>query len=355
MPAHNAYPAAARRIRNASLVALCAVLTTTSCGSPDAASENAGGNAETVHNCDIDVEISAENPPERVFAVYQPAIEMAHALGISDRLVGTAYLDAKVIDDYANAQEGQKYYPEIPSREKLLSRKPDFVISGFNGVFTTDGQFGTRASLRELGVESWIFSPLCPSEDGRGDQAIDPSTVTMDSIYGDLRDLGTVFGVEERAEEVVAGMEETVADVEDAVGDVENEPEVMVARPSDDGFRAAAGSDFATEMIDLAGGTNAAADVENERHANFGTEEIIARDPDHIFVDVCCDADMTAADAAPSVEEITSDPALANVTAVEEGNVHEWTFADRSAGVRSARVAADIARTIHPDQFDTRD
>ncbi|WP_141921453.1 ABC transporter substrate-binding protein [Haloactinospora alba] len=354
MPAHNAYPAAARRIRNASLVALCAALTTASCGSPEASSDNAGGDAETVRNCDIDVEISAENPPERVFAVYQPAIEMAHALGISDRLVGTAYLDAKVIDDYADVQSEQKYYPEIPSREEMLSRKPDFVLSGFNDVFT-DGRFDTRASLRELGVESWIFSPLCPSEDGRGDQAIDPSTVTMDSIYGDLRDLGTVFGVEDRAEEVVADMEQTVADVEDAVQDAGSEPEVMVARPSDDGFRAAAASDFATEMIDLAGGTNAAADVKDERHANFGTEEIIARDPDHIFVDVCCDADMTAADAAPSVEEITSDPALANVTAVEEGNVHEWTFADRSAGVRSARVVADIARTIHPDQFDTRD
>ncbi|WP_317495200.1 ABC transporter substrate-binding protein [Haloechinothrix sp. LS1_15] len=333
-------------------LSLCAVLALglAACGT-DEAPGSEEEQAEVIRNCDVDVPV--DEPPERLFAAYQPAIEMAHALGVSDRLVGTAYLDAEVLPEYAEAQQGQRYYENLPSREALLETEPDFVLSGFNGAFT-DEQFGTRASLRELGIESWIFSPLCPSEDGMDDETIDPSAVTIEAIYSDLRELGTVFGASDRAEEIVADMQATIDEVRDTVseaGDGIERPSVAVARPDGDGFRVAAGPDFTTELVKHAGGENAFADLEQRRNMDVSTEEMIARDPDHIFVDVCCDAEMTAADAADDVEAILSDPALANIEAVAEGNVHEFTFANRSAGVRSAPVIAEIAATIHPELF----
>ncbi|MBE3001989.1 ABC transporter substrate-binding protein [Nocardiopsis sp. HNM0947] len=312
---------------------------------------------ETIANCDV--EVPADDPPERVFAAYQPAIETAHALGISDRLVGTAFLDAQVPEEHVDVQAEQEYYPGLPSREELLSHNPDFVLSGFNDTFTEES-LGTRASLRELGIESWVPSPLCPSEDGRSDESIDPSTVTMEHIYDDLRDLGALFDAEDRAEEVVADMEATVADVTDTLEgefgaleemDEEDRPTVAIARPDDEGFRVAGGPDFSTEIIGLAGGVNAFEDLDGGRNHDASAEDIIERDPDFILVDVCCDAEMTAADAAPDVQAILDDPVLANVTAVEEDQVAEFTFADRSAGLRSAPAVETVAETIHPDLF----
>lgn len=339
--------------RSGSAAALALLLVTTACsgGADDGATgpENA---AETIANCDM--EIPADDPPERVFAAYQPAIEMAHALGISDRLVGTAFLDAQVPEEHAEAQAEQEYYPSLPSREELLSHNPDFVLSGFNDVFT-DEQLGNRASLRELGIESWIPSPLCPSEDGRSDESIDPANVTMEHIHDDLRDLGALFDTEDRAEEVVADMEGTIEEVTETLeGEVadEDRPTVAIARPDDQGFRVAGGPDFSTEIIDLAGGVNAFADLDEGRNHAVSTEDLIERDPDFMLIDVCCDAEMTAADAAPQVEEVMDDPVLANVTAVEEEQVEEFTFADRSAGVRSAPAVATVAGIIHPDLFE---
>ncbi|GHC78869.1 lipoprotein [Nocardiopsis terrae] len=340
--------AALGRARSAAVLAL--LLAATACGgSPSSPAPETAG--ETIRNCDVDV--AAAEPPERVFAAYQPAIETAHALGISDRLVGTAFLDAEVMDEHAAAQAEQEYYPNLPSLEELLSHEPDFVLSGFNGVFT-DESLGTRASLRELGVESWILSPLCPSEDGRTDETIDPATVTMDNVYADLRDLGTLFDEQERAEQVIAGMEATVEEVAQTLdGRVaeEDRPTVMIGRPSDQGFRVAGGPDFSTEIIDLAGGVNAFADLDGRRNHDVATEDVIARDPDFILVDVCCDARMTSADAADQIEQIMDDPALANLTAVTGGRVEGFTFADRSAGVRSADAVAKVAGTIHSDLF----
>ena len=123
--------------------------------------------------------MTVDGPPERVFAAYQPAIEMAHALGISDRLVGTAYLDAEVLPEYAAAQKDRKYYKNLPSREELLSQNPDFVLSGFNDVFSSSGSdssFGSRKSLSEPRRADLDLQPALPDrgrQGRRGDRPVD--------------------------------------------------------------------------------------------------------------------------------------------------------------------------------------
>jgi iron complex transport system substrate-binding protein len=92
---------------------LAAAALLAACGGPPAASAPAG-TGTTARNCGIDVTVPG--PPQRIYAAYQPAIEMVHALGVSDRVVGTAYLDAQVLPEYAAAQAATEYLPELPSR-----------------------------------------------------------------------------------------------------------------------------------------------------------------------------------------------------------------------------------------------
>jgi iron complex transport system substrate-binding protein len=333
-------------LRIATAVAAASLLA--ACGGPPRAGVPAAGT--TVRNCGIDVTVAG--PPQRIYAAYQPAIEMAHALGVADRVVGTAFLDAQVLPEYAAAQAGTDYLPELPSREALLATNPDFVLSGFNDVFATTGSesIGTRASLRELGVQSWIFSPLCPSADGASDEAIDPASVTVENVYADVRDLGLLLGVEDRAERVVADMQARIAAVQQRVAGAPR-PRVAVVSPEDDGtFRVAGGSDFVTRILDVAGADNAFADLRSRRNIPVGAEEIIARDPDVILTSTCCDGAYTLADAEPDAQRIRTHPAFAGLRAVREGRVHGFLFADRAAGVRVPHAAELVASLVHTDR-----
>ena len=335
------------RVRLTAAVASSA-LVLAGCASSDGAEKEAAGT--TVENCGVDVEV--EEAPERVYAAFQPAIEVAHALGISDKLVGTAFLDSAVLPEYADAQADAPYVKNLPSREGLLTDKPDFVLSGFNGVFEEGGSgFGTRASLSELGVQSWILSPLCPTEDGKTDEAIDPATVNVETIHEDLRDLGKIFDTEDEADEVIADQKKRITAVEEAV-EGEDRPSVAVVRNLEDGEALVlGGNDFVTQVIEHAGGTNTFEDLE-ERNVDVGVEELIKKDPDVILAATCCDASYTRSDAKDEVDAILEDPALAGVTAVKEGEVHPYLFSDTSAGVRAAHAIEITGKILHPTKVD---
>lgn len=323
------------------------------CGSSDDdGGDEAKTSATTVENCGLDVEV--DGPPERVYAAYQPAIEVAHALGLGDTLVGTAFLDSQVLPEYTDAQKEAPYVNKLPSREGMLKEKPDFVLSGFNGVFAESGQeasFGTRGDLAELGVQSWILSPLCPSEDGLTDEAIDPATVNVETIHDDLRDLGEIFDAEDEAEEVIADQKERIAAVEKAVKGKDRPTVAIVSLREDGSFGVASGIDFGTQIIEHAGGTNAFEDLDEKRNVDVEVEQLIKTDPDVILVETCCDQDLTRDDAKGDVRTLLEKPALEGLTAVQEKEVHPFLFADRSAGVRAAHSIELVASILHPDEF----
>jgi iron complex transport system substrate-binding protein len=336
------------------LTAVAAVITmaaVSGCSSGDTeAAGQPSADAVTAENCGI--EVSVDGPPERVYAAYQPATEIAHALGISDRLVGTAFLDSQVLPEYADAQEHAPYVAQLPSRDALLAAQPDFVLSGYNNFFAEgsgDTSVGTRASLAELGIQSWILSPLCPSEDGLSDEAIDPAGVRVDTIYQDLRDLGTIFDAQEQAESVIADQEQRIAAVEEAVAEADRPSVAIMLVDDDGGYRVASGIDFGTQIIEHAGGVNAFADLQQRRHVDIDVEELIRRDPDVILTSICCDIAFTREDGADDVAAITQNPALAGVSAVRNNQVHPFLFSDRAAGVRAAHSVEVAASILHPD------
>ncbi len=336
--------------RMTALIATTA-LVLTGCGS----SEGGGGSeasATTVANCRIDVEV--EEPPERVYAAYQPAIEVAHALGLGDKLVKTAFLDSEVLPEYAEAHADAPYVNKLPSREGMLKDKPDFILSGFNGVFAESGSdtsFGKRGDLAELGVQSWILSPLCPSEDGKTDEAIDPATVNVETIHDDLRDLGEIFDAEDEAEEVIADQKSRITAVEKAVKGKDRPTVAILAVREDGSFGVSSGIDFGTQIIEHAGGKNAFEDLDSKRNVDVDVEELIKKDPDVILVETCCDQDLTRADAKVDVKTVMNKPALSGMTAVKNEEVHPFLFADRSAGVRAAHSIELVASILHPDEF----
>lgn len=338
---------------NAAIALLTAAAAVAGCSSAGT-EETSSASAETVtvENCGIDV--SVDQPPERVYAAYQPATEIAHALGITDRLVGTAFLDSQVLPEYAEAQQQVPYVAQLPSRDGLLAAKPDFVLAGYNNFFSEgsgDTSVGTRASLSELGIQSWILSPLCPSQDGLSDEAIDPASVRVDTIYQDLRDLGEIFDAQDQAEAVIADQQQRIAAVEDAVEGADRPSVAILLVDDDGGYRVASGIDFGTQIVEHAGGVNAFADLTQRRHMDVDVEEIIRRDPDVILTSVCCDISYTAQSGAEEAAALAGNPALAGIAAVRNNQVHPYLFSDRAAGIRAAHAVEVVASILHPDRI----
>ncbi|WP_422742825.1 ABC transporter substrate-binding protein [Mycobacterium sp. WMMD1722] len=311
--------------------------------------ESSAAEPITVSNCGR--EVSVDGPPQRVYAAYQPAAEMAHALGLSDRLVGSAFFDGQMLPEYAGGQEGVPYSENLPTREALLATEPDFVFGGYGTVFADDtpNSVGSRQSLSELGIQSYVLTPFCPSEDGRNDQAVDPANVRVDAIYDDLRNLGELFGVQDRAQQITADMQARIAAVEEAVGGA-GRPSVAFVQPQGDGTYQVSGAlDFGTQIVEHAGGVNAFADITDTRNAYVDAETILRRDPDVILTASGYGPTFTVEDAAPDVETIVDNPAFAGLRAVQNNAVHPFLFADRSAGVRTAHEIELVASLIHPD------
>lgn len=320
------------------------------CSPSDDSDEAVSGDGLSVRNCDVDVDLTPR--PERIYAAYQPAMEIAFALDQGDRLIGGGYPDAELLFEYGGADlvDDVDVTATLPGRDALLAGQPDFVLSGYNNVFTAEGDgssFGDRASLAELDVRSWILGPLCPSADGLSDEAIDPATVTVETIHDDLRDLGALFDAEDEAEEIIADQNRRLAAVAERVEGLETPSVAILLLDDDGGIRAAGGIDFGTRVIEAAGGENVFADLTARRHVEIDVEELIARDPDVILTDTCCEPGMTEADGEPKVRSILDDPALAGMSAVRAERVHPFLFANRAAGIRAAHAAERLAELLH--------
>ncbi|GAA0495809.1 lipoprotein [Paractinoplanes deccanensis] len=308
--------------------------------------------AAGITNCGVTVPTGT--PPARIFAAFHNGVEAVYALGAGDRLVGAAYLDNPLLPDYAARfhpdLKKPAYYPEeYPSREEVLRLDPDFVVSGFTGAFTAEG-LGTRAELDRIGIGSYLFSQYCPSADGKDQKDLAANDVSLDSVYGDLTNLGVVLGKTAEARALVEKMKKTVADTESKLAGVSRPSVAMLNRPGGGELRVFGTGDVATTIIEKAGGTQAFGDVAG-RLTRIGTEELIKRRPDVIVVPACCGADVGPGGAQSVIDGLKSDPALANVPAVRDNRVYAVTFAEVTPGVRNADAVASLAKLLHPERF----
>ena len=77
---------------------------------------------------------------------------MLLALGLAGRIVGTAFADGPVPDEYAAAARTSPSSPtRCPAQEAVLALEPDLVYAGWESNFSADGA-GERATLGRLGI-----------------------------------------------------------------------------------------------------------------------------------------------------------------------------------------------------------
>jgi iron complex transport system substrate-binding protein len=328
MPSHRT------RARALAALALAAALPLTACSSSSDASDGPDTSGAptttgsfapvTLDNCGTTVTVTS--PPQRVVTIKSTTTEAMLALGLGDRLVGTAFADGPVpADEQAAYAKVPVLSDTVPGQEAVLATNPDFVYAGWESNLTPQGA-GDRAALAKLGVGTYVSPAACK------EKAYQPDPLTFDDVDAELREVGRIFGVADRAEALVAKEHETLA----AARKPASTQTALWWSSGNDTPYVGAGIGAPQMIMAAAGLTNVFASV-HDTWTSAGWEDVVAADPDVI---VLVDASWNTADAKKKA--LAANPATRALRAVQQQRYVVVPFAATEAGVRNAEAVASI-------------
>jgi len=190
-------------------------------------------------------ELRFSEAPRRVVSTLPSITEFLFALGLGDKVVG--------VDSYSNwppevlelVKQGKITVvggPWTLDVEKIASLKPDLVLMG-KGVGPQMTQFAPK--LEEKGMKTFFL--------------ISNAAKDQYDIFTDIRTLGKIFGVDQRAAEVIENIQQRINNVTSKLAGVTKKPKVLqLAGPPSWGLYSAGGDTFIGWLITTAGGENIA-------------------------------------------------------------------------------------------------
>ncbi|NKY98804.1 ABC transporter substrate-binding protein [Nocardiopsis alborubida] len=298
------------------LLLASALLLTACAPSPDGGSGGeAADGARTVDNCGHEVSVGA--PPERVVSLNQGSTEILLSLGLADRLVGTATWTDPIMEGLEEAGEGvPRLADNAPSFEVVLDTEPDLVTASFVSTLGTGG-VATREQFEELGVPTYVSPTDCAAgkDNDSGGDGSRSEPLTLDAVYGEIRDLALLFGVQERGEELIAELEGRVAA---ATGDLDASGVSLMYWFANSQSPYLAGCCGAPGAITRAVGARNAFDDTHDEWPQINWETVADRDPDVIVLGDLTRDSQTAESADAKIEFLESHPATRELTAVRE-------------------------------------
>lgn len=304
----------------------------------DGATQSDGNFPVTINNCGLTTTYT--EAPKAAVSMNQAATEIMLSLGLQGSMVGTAYLDDAVAPDLQAAYESVPVLSaEYPSKEVLLDKGADFIYGSYSSVFE-DEAAGLRDELASLGIKSYLSVPSCD------DKGLRPDTVTFDTLFNEILDVGRIFGVEDRAQALVDKKQETLNQVQTTIGDVEEPVTVFWYDSETDAPSSGACCGAPAMIMDAVGAQN----IFSDTAGNWATttwEEVIARNPQAIVL-----ADASWSTAKEKMDFLLSDPRFASIDAVKNKRFVTIPFSWTSLGVHNDEAVVALAKGLYPDKFD---
>ena len=264
--------------------------------------------------------------PERVLVSYPGATELLIDLGLSDRIIGTIAPYGAEPPAYADAYAALPIHaaPYVPSREEVVALRPDLII-GWSHHFTPEA-LGDVYSYADRGIGAYIV----PATVRKGHPSLE------ETVYPFIKDMGHIFGVEERATAYTAGLKERVAAVEARTAARGRRFSAMILQAHGSSLYSMYGPAYIIDDIARKAGADNIVDrqmraVGPERVLGFAPEVIIYVNP----------KDSTEEEARA---ELRGDPNLQNLKAVRENHIIIVNFSDVNNGNgRCITALEDIA------------
>ena len=305
------------------LLAGCASGSTGAVPGPTASPGGPGAYPVSFENCDTSLTLTAA--PERIVTIKSTTTELLLALGLGDRIVGSAFLDGPLPASLAEEGADLNVISDfVPGQEAVLALNPDFVYGGWESNFSADG-VGERDALAALGIGSYVSPAAC-----KGDAMPDP--LTFDTVFGEIDEAGALFGVPDAAAALVSDQEAALAALKPATG----QTTALWYSSGTDTPYVGAGIGAPQMIMDAAGLTNIFADVQ-DTWTSAGWESVVAANPSVI---VLVDATWNTADSKIALLE--GNPATAGLDAVVNHRYITVPFAAGEAGIRNVEAAGSI-------------
>lgn len=267
-------------------------------------------------------QLSFAGTPQRVVTLDQNSTETLLALGLQDRIAGTANLKTKVAPRFAEAYAKIPVLsPKVLTSEPLRAANPDVVVASFKELFTAD-RAGTRDELESLGVPTFVSAVNCS----------DGATAPFERLFRDYENFGKIFGIQDRANQLAAEQRAAVAEVQA----VKREPvKVVWVYSVFKGVPYVAGKDgMASQMSKIAGAVNVFDDL-NQEWPEASWEEIARRDPDVVVIGDLSERGNPGDKASEKLAMMREHPAVSQLKAVRENKVIELPGIEMDPSVRT--------------------
>lgn len=290
----------------------------------------------TVQSCDRSVTFDA--PPQAAISNDVNLTEMMLVLGLADRMVGyTGISGWKTLDEEMTmgVQELAELSVKYPSKEVLIGADADFFFAGWNYGMKVGGEV-TPETLKPFGIQVYELTESCIHV-GEKDAA------SMEDMYNDLRNLGAIFDVSDRAEGLIENYQAKLAAFLDAQPTLETAPRVFVYDSGEDVPFTAGRYAMLNALIEAAGGTNIMNDFEKS-WATVGWEAVVERNPDMIVI--VNYGDVTADQKR---EFMMSNPAFADIDAVRNDRFVVLEYVEATPGPRNIEAVKTLAAAFRSE------
>lgn len=282
----------------------------------------------TVKSCDREVTFDAA--PARAISNDVNLTEMMLVLGLADRMVGyTGISGWKTLDEEMRA--GVAELPELsakyPTKEVLAGAEPDFFFAGWNYGMKVGGEV-TPETLAPFGIAVYELTESCIH--------IGPKAKSsMDDMYADILNLGRIFGVEAKAQDLVTGWQAQLAEATAGV-DRSSPLRVFVYDSGEEAPFTAGAYAMPTALIEAAGGVNIMDDLEKS-WAEIGWEPVVERNPEVVVI--VNYGDVTAEQKIAFMKE---NPAFADIDAVKNDRFVVLEYVEATPGPRNIRAVEKL-------------
>lgn len=284
----------------------------------------------TVQSCDREVTFDAA--PQAAVSNDVNLTEMMLVLGLQDHMVGyTGISGWQTLD--AEMREGIDELPELsaryPSKEVLIGADADFFFAGWNYGLKVGGEL-TPETLAPFAIKVYELTESCI-------HIMDKAPASMDDMYNDLRNLGRIFGVSERATTLIEGYKAELAAFTADLPKAAEPLRVFVYDSGEDAPLTAGRYGMPNALIEAAGGVNIMNDVEKS-WTRIDWEPVVERNPEVVVI--INYGDVTAAEKRAFM---MNNPAFASIDAVINDRFVVLQYVEATPGPRNIRAIKTLA------------
>jgi iron complex transport system substrate-binding protein len=286
----------------------------------------------TVHSCNR--EVTFQQAPRHALSHDINMTQMMLALGLKPQMAGYSGVSGwkAVTPQMQSILDG---LPELaakyPSVETLLDANVDFFFAGWDYGMRVGGDL-TPQTLQPLGINVYELTESCAFVMKR-------PPATLEDTYNDLRNLGKIFDVQDRATALISQMQAQVAAIHKTLP--ADKPRVFLYDSGEDRAMTSGRLGMPQALIDAAGGRNILDDVDAS-WTRVNWENVVERNPQVIVI-----VDYSEITAEQKIQFLLDNKALQSVDAIKNKRFVVIPYVQATPGIDNVLAVQTLAKGFH--------